>query len=140
MLKNVESKALRSLIWRYTDQLADGYRSTDYWRPYISANGQYIGFDVAAGYCWETSVPKGLQWFAKRNERKHAAAALIHDLMYERRINRELADYCFREILIDSGVSRVRAYVMWGAVRIGGHAFYASDTSRFWRQVRRLFD
>ena len=140
MRKNVTSATLRRLANGLAEITPDGYRSRHWWRPCIWIDGQYIGFDVAAGYCWETSVPKGLQWFAKRNERKHAAASLIHDLMYERRMNRKLADYCFREILIDSGVSRVRAYVMWGAVRIGGHAFYASDTSRFWRQVRRLFD
>ncbi|MEK9713236.1 MAG: DUF1353 domain-containing protein [Thalassolituus sp.] len=136
----IESAKFRQLLPTHMRVMPDGYQMTDEFRVFIWADGQYIGFDVSAGYNWETSVPKGLQWFAKRNESKHAAAALVHDLMYERRMNRKLADCCFREILIDSGVSRVRAYVMWGAVRIGGHAFYASDTSRFWRQVRRLFD
>lgn len=139
-MQKIESQELRAYLPDAMTVEHDGYRMTRNFLVFIWVDYQYVGMAARAGYSWETSVPKGLQWFARRNDPKHAAASLVHDMMYERRLDRKLADLCFREILIDSGVSRVRAYVMWGAVRIGGHAFYASDTSRAWRLVRRLFD
>ena len=52
------------------------------------------------------------------------AAAIVHDYLYFIKANRKLADQIFKQMLLDAGVSRVKAAAMYRGVRLfGGRAW-----------------
>lgn len=103
-------------------------------------NGKDVLIEIPAYYCWDgASIPFFAQWFVgKPLEELFRMASFIHDLTYERREFRVLCDVLFYYILRRRGVAKWKAMLMYASVRVGGHAFYAGDTSRFWRAVRWL--
>lgn len=99
-------------------------------------------FSIPAGYEYDgASIPK-MFWglIGEPDDTQFLEAALVHDFMYEKRMNRQLADGAFLHYLKKEGVWSVKAKLMWAAVRIGGFSFYAGDTSTFWRKVRNFLD
>lgn len=99
-------------------------------------------FTIKKGYIFDGASIPPMFWglVGEPDDKDFIEAALIHDYLYERRYNREVADEIFRRYLISEGVWSFKARLMWLAVRLGGHVFYAGDTSKFWRKVRNLID
>lgn len=87
------------------------------------SNGQEI--TIAAGYKTDfASVPR-LLWGIVSTVGKHNLATLIHDWIYDNRIGtRKAADLEMLYWLRKSGVSDVKAYMMYVAVRIGGKSWW----------------
>lgn len=85
------------------------------------------------------SIPK-IFWgvIGKPTFKKFRIPAMVHDYLYGERWHREMADAAFRDLLEDENVWTPRATIMWAAVRIGGHAYYAGDKSPFWKSIREL--
>lgn len=66
------------------------------------------------------SIPRALRWLIPTVGR-YNLAALIHDYLYDNRIkSRQYADRVFLYVMIKSGVTRVKAYTMYYAVRLFG--------------------
>jgi len=58
-------------------------------------------------------------------------AATVHDYLYtHHKVSRKKADQIFREILKDNTVSKVKAGVMYAAVRTGGYFAYKKGKSK----------
>lgn len=101
---------------------------------------KYKTFHVPEGWWFDgASVPR-MFWniIGKPTDRKFRIPALVHDYLYGERWHRELADAAFRDLLEQENVWCAKATIMWAAVRIGGHAYYAADKSSFWKSVREL--
>lgn len=92
---------------------------------------------IQPGMVWEASVPRWAQW-AVGKPTDFPLESLVHDYLYEQRFYREVADDVFYYLLDKSGVRDRKVRWMFWAVRLGGFVYYASDTSKFWRFVRRL--
>jgi len=82
-------------------------------------------FTVGAGFRTNfASVPRPFWWLIPRTG-KYTKAAVLHDALWceskkpdgERRVDPWDADGIFRRTLKELGVSQVRRYVMWAAVR-----------------------
>ena len=74
--------------------------------------------------CDAASIPRIL-WGVYPAWARSNRAAVLHDYAYcVQFCSRERADGLFREALRACGVSKVRAWVMWRAVRIGGGAYW----------------
>lgn len=55
---------------------------------------------------------------------KYRAVALVHDYLYSIYADRKLADQIFKQMLLDAGVSKVKAATMYRALRMfGGRAY-----------------
>lgn len=75
---------------------------------------------VPAGFRTDfASVPRLPVLFAFIGDVGQKAAA-VHDYLYATHSDRHFADDCFRQALKDSGVSSLRAGVMWLGVRMFG--------------------
>lgn len=61
---------------------------------------------------------------------KHTRAAVLHDYLYVSQkiqgewIKRSHADRAFYNAMLELGVNRFKARIMWGAVRSGGWIYY----------------
>ena len=77
---------------------------------------------VHKGYTWDgASIPLGFRWIiGAKGSPEFLNASMIHDKMCENHEivgnDRQLSSIIFRELLIASGVSKVRAYTMFYAV------------------------
>lgn len=103
-------------------------------------NGMPHIMRVAPGYQWDgASIPKKLQWLiGKPTDYKFRLPSMFHDDGYEERSNRAINDVVFLYLLDVMGVKKWKVDLMYKGVRLGGHAYYASDTSKFWRYIKRL--
>lgn len=103
-------------------------------------NGMPHFVKIDSGYEWDgASIPKRFQWLiGKPKDKEFRFASMLHDDGYEERSNRAINDVIFLYVLLEMGVPSWKADLMYKAVRAGGFAYYASDTSRFWRFVRKL--
>ena len=74
-----------------------------------------VGFDTDFA-----SVPR-LLWPLLPPQGRHSKAAVVHDWLYRHRVaSRGISDRIFYDAMIDSGVKRWRAYLMWLGLRVGG--------------------
>ena len=95
---------------------------------------------IKNGFVFGASIPK-IFWrvIGKPTNQKFALASLVHDYLYKIKYNRDRSDEIFRTLLDWSGVNGHRVALMFYAVRLGGHAFYAARanndrwTTKFWR-------
>jgi hypothetical protein len=80
------------------------------------------GCTVPAGFLTDAaSIPKVLRVFINQWG-KHARAALIHDYLYTiHYIPRKEADRLFLELMLNTGVNKLKAYCMYWAVRLFGN-------------------
>jgi len=99
-----------------------------------------VEYHLRNGYEWDgASIPKRFQWLiGKPTAHEFRVSSLFHDLGYENRSRRVLNDVIFYYLLSKSEVPHWKADMMYKAVRPGGHIYYASDTSRFWRKIKGL--
>lgn len=91
---------------------------------------------------WEfdgASIPE-IFWdtIGRPTDKKFLFPAMVHDWLYSIRWNRKISDDAFRDLLEEEGVWCAKASLMWAAVRLGGHAIYAGDSSPIWGRVRKL--
>lgn len=86
---------------------------------------------VVKGYCipkgFETdfaSVPKSL-WNILPPLGKHNRASLLHDFLYVNNINsRKYSDHLFLCTMLEDGVNKIKAYLMYFGVRLGGQKWW----------------
>lgn len=72
---------------------------------------------------------------------RYAPAALIHDGLYAaQHLPRETADALFREMLLELGVGRAKAWAMYQAVRVGGGAAWRGHDPESVHQSKRYVE
>lgn len=83
------------------------------------------GYIIESGFVTDfASVPRSL-WNILPPLGKHNRAALLHDWLYDNRIGtRKIADQLFYNAMVSDGVPKIKAYVMWLGVRIGGRKWW----------------
>ncbi len=83
--------------------------------------GKFEEFVVPAGFTTDfATVPRLLTWLVP-TAGKYTKAAVLHDwLLGQADITRCDADGIFRRTMRELGVSPLRRYVMWAAVRLAG--------------------
>lgn len=80
-------------------------------------NNVYIPEDFNTDFA---SVPRSL-WNILPPMGKHNEAALLHDYLYVNNIGtRKQADKDFLNVMLESGVKKTTAYMMYWGVRLGG--------------------
>ena len=123
--------------WIYEFQGGLIYKGPDKVVSFV-INGIQYDYELKRGYRWDgASIPKRFQWLIGRpTDAKFRVASLFHDLGYEKRQIRVVQDVLFYYLLSSEGVPWWKADLMYKAVRAGGHVYFASDTSRFWRWVK----
>ncbi len=94
----------------------------DEWRTTqpLEFEGPNHEFEVCQDFPTDlVSVPNIVSWFIPRAGR-YARAAVLHDYLWRRpmRINRRQADWRFRLQMEQDGVSLLRRWIMWAAVRM----------------------
>jgi Protein of unknown function (DUF1353) len=84
--------------------------------------GRDESFTVPAGFRTDfASVPTVFVWLIPRYG-VYTKAAILHDFLCEEHpVSRSDADGIFRRALRELGVSVLRRWMMWAAVRAGGH-------------------
>lgn len=100
------------------EEIGDGFwRLTDD----LKYQGRTDRFVVPAGFRTDfASVPRLFTWLVPSSG-EYTKAAVLHDwLLEESGLSRHDADGIFRRTMRELGVSDLRRYVMWGAVRIAG--------------------
>lgn len=100
-------------------------------KPYINKKRvlftiDYLGTQycilIHKGYCWDgASIPFGFRWLiGAKGSPEFLNASMIHDKMCENHeivgYDRQLSSMIFRELLIASGVGKLRANTMYLAV------------------------
>ena len=83
------------------------------------------GYEIPAGYITDfASVPRSL-WNVLPPTGLHNTAAILHDWLYDNRIGeRKKADEIFYKVMIESGVNKIAAKVMYWGVRLGGKSWW----------------
>lgn len=101
-------------------------------------NSHQYPVDISNGYKWDgASIPKWARWIIGSPFREEFRfASMVHDDGYEERSERVINDVIFLYCLHVFGVPKWKADIMYKAVRAGGHIYYASDTSKFWRKIK----
>ncbi|MER6316221.1 DUF1353 domain-containing protein [Streptomyces sp. NPDC001581] len=94
---------------------------------YQGDQGTYI---VPTGFETDlASVPRHFVWLFQTYGR-YTQAAILHDWLIkdEPTVNRSQADHIFRLAMLELKVPFVRRWMMWAAVRAGGHLSYTRPT------------
>ena len=107
----------------------------------FSANGKTTTIGIESGFQWDgASIPGFAQWLiGKPTDKAFRVPSLVHDAGYEDRTKRVLHDVIFYYLLRElEQVPAWKAWLMYAAVRIGGHVYYAAETSRFWRGIKGI--
>ena len=100
---------------------------------YVTGDGWRI--EVLPGWYTDgASIPRLLRWYADPFGGPYAAAAVLHDALYRSQLlTRVESDQVFRAAMIDAGVRRAQAWVLWAGVRIGGWmAWSAKEPDQVW--------
>lgn len=83
---------------------------------------------IPAGYITDFATVPRLLWSIIPPIGRHNRAALLHDYLYDNRIgSRIFADKLFKKILLEDGVGRLKAEIMYLGVRIGGRKWWIDD-------------
>lgn len=94
--------------------LSDVYFETNKWCIYVSKGFRFDGASIPRMFWEEIGCPIDFVY-----------AGCIHDALYRTHLlSRKEADYILYLALIESGVSKVQARVMYLAVRAGGQQAY----------------
>lgn len=97
----------------------------------VTTPGRWIR--VPLGFVTDfASVPIGFRNIISPDG-NHNRAAVVHDYLYSRYgrregISRAAADAIFYEAMLDLGVSKLKAWTMWSAVRVGGWIPWRKET------------
>jgi hypothetical protein len=94
--------------------------------------GQKI--EIKAGFVHDlASVPRILNIFFRKHG-NHSKAAIVHDYLYEnqglvsqfKRYTRAQSDEIFYQAMLECGVNKFKAWLMWAGVRSGGYFAWKS--------------
>lgn len=109
---------------------------------YFYVNGRSFVVTLANGFEWDgASIPGIFQWLIGHpSDQLFRVPSLLHDSGYGDRTKRVFHDVIFYYLLRRAGLPGWKSWLMYVAVRVGGHVFYAAESSRFWRGVRWLLD
>ena len=99
----------------------------------VGYDGSRDSWTVPAGFVTDfASVPRVLIWLIPRYG-DYTQAAVLHDwLVRERVVSRSDADGLFRRAMRELGVSRLRRWLMWAAVRLASGVSGGSWRERLW--------
>ena len=133
-LTAAELEAVRAAKRFFKETAWDEWRTTQALR----FEGPNREFEVRAGFATDlVSVPGVVSWFIPRAGR-YARAAVLHDYLWrfpERTsVDRRQADYRFRLQMQRDGVSLLRRWVMWAAVRFSA-ILQGKGGAGWWRDV-----
>lgn len=92
---------------------------------------------IQPGTKWEASIPWWAQWIIGKTT-DYPLESLVHDELYKERFFRSVSDDVFYYLLDKSGIRGRNVRWMFWSVRLGGFVYYASDSSKFWRFVRKF--
>jgi hypothetical protein len=123
--------------WSMTDLVLVPYNATEWQlREPLRCECRVFQIDVSKGFTTDlASIPRIARLVFPVND-LHRPAAVVHDWLYVRQrmlhrpinshcwIKREDADRIFYELMLSLGVSRLKAWVMYRAVRVGGWVFF----------------
>jgi hypothetical protein len=89
---------------------------------YMSLSGHPV--TVLAGYRTDlASVPRPVWWLVPRDDQQARRPAVMHDYIYTNlthRFSKAEADRMFYDALLEEGMHKPLAWLMYTAVRIGG--------------------
>jgi hypothetical protein len=96
---------------------------------YVTRNIERI--DVPKGFITDfASIPRVLWTLVGEPSGPWGPAAVVHDFIYQTGfLPRVEADQVFRDAMIELGVRRTKAWLMWAAVRTAGWRFYHAPGS-----------
>lgn len=121
-----------------TDQLVVKSCGPDWWYLVdpVVYRGKWDRFEVPVDFITDfASVPKFATWLIPRYG-IYTRAAVLHDYLCEMahagQFNRRDADGLFRRVLRELGVSGLRRWVMWAAVRLD--SWMSDATFKEWLQ------
>lgn len=106
----------------------------------FSLDEKQSAFTIPAGWEFDgASIPR-LFWkvIGEPTDKKFRVAAMVHDWLYGVRYNRLVADQIFYKLLVQAGVSKSKASLMYTAVRVGGHAVYHKEPSHCVSRATKL--
>ena len=93
----------------------------------LDADVHHRGFTIPTGFTWDgASVPRPF-WFIMPKWGENSRGFLVHDYLYSKgapaSVSRAEADSIMYTDLLDSGVSKPRAWLVYKTVRVfgGGH-------------------
>lgn len=88
--------------------------------------------DIPEGFVTDyASVPRLFWNIFPPADPRYSRAAVLHDRLYEEwTVTRAAADAVFREAMLATGTRRLRAWVMWLAVRAFGRSAYRTGPAR----------
>lgn len=91
-----------------------------------------IRFTIKPGFRTDiASVHRALWWYASPVSGRHAAAAVLHDLLYRSRVvSRAVADEVFLKGMLACGVRASKAKAMYAAVRMFGSGPWNNTSER----------
>lgn len=98
---------------------------------------------IGPGFSFDGATIPALFWFPLRLHPfspRIITAALEHDYCYYLKLDRKKSDKLFYRNLRKHGINKVRAWVMYRAVRLAGWVFYLSDSNWFKKSVIHALD
>lgn len=99
----------------------EGLEMYQLFERYITFSGDYCFLEEAGVIVDGASVPR-IAWSYVPPDGRHRRAAFCHDISYARKlVSKKLADQMFYDMLIEDGVSRWRASIMYRAVHYFGN-------------------
>ncbi len=103
--------------------------------------GKQIKINIQSGFTWNgASIPR-LFWglFYSPNHWKLEVPALIHDYLYSKfsinKINRKESDEIFYQLLIEYNVPKIKAFIMYMAVRIFGASHFVQNKISLYQSI-----
>ncbi len=93
----------------------------------LTSHFVYKNIVVPSGFIYDgNSIPRAFRWFLGKFE--YMRASCVHDWLYDVRctnnINRKQADNIYRDMLIELGVSKIKANIAYVAIRLFGEKYY----------------
>lgn len=116
-----------------TELVVKAVMGTKQWqlvRPlmYLTANNQW----VTVPQCYRTdlaSVPRPVWWLIPRDDECARRPSVVHDFIYTNatdRFTKAEADQVFYDALLEEGMPKPLAWLMYTAVRIGGRGNWSA--------------
>ena len=86
------------------------------------------GWDIPEGYCSDgCSVPRWLWWYCSPFDGRYMAVFVWHDWAYDNAfMSRDSIDLQMRDLLIEAGMPRPKAWTIYLAVKLFGESHFSS--------------
>ena len=88
------------------------------WPLYVLLNDlEFFGYVVPKGFVSDGATVPRIAWALLPPVHEYFPSAVLHDWMIEQGFPRKLSDQVFRDSMIELGVNKYRARIMYAAVR-----------------------